>query len=89
MTTSPRPPQRQRANPSDLAYGVQSSRRLLIDTIRALADFGDAITVVGAHAVHVGRKARLDWSICKPPVTLTSPSTRYSSRQTPSCSTSW
>jgi len=32
---------------------VQASRRLLIDTIRALTDFIDAITVVGAHAVHM------------------------------------
>jgi len=53
MTTYPQPPQRRRANLRDLSYGVQSSRRLLIDTIRALAGFGDAITVVGAHAVHV------------------------------------
>jgi hypothetical protein len=37
----------------DVAYGVQQSRRLLIDTIKALADFADGITVVGAHAVHV------------------------------------
>jgi len=53
MTTYPQPRQRQRANLRNLAYGVQSSRKLLIDTIRALADFGDAMTVVGAHAVHV------------------------------------
>ena len=50
---STQPPRRPRANARDLAYGVQSSRRLLIDTIRALAEFGGAITVVGAHAVHV------------------------------------
>jgi len=53
VTFQPNPSQRQGANQRDLAYGVQSSRRLLIDTIRALADFSDAITVIGAHAVHV------------------------------------
>ena len=53
MTTQPQTPEYRPVNLRDLAFGVQSSRKLLIDTIRALADFGDAITVVGAHAVHV------------------------------------
>jgi len=34
-------------------FGVAQSRRLLVDTIRTLAGFSDAITVIGAHAVHV------------------------------------
>lgn len=38
---------------SSVRYGAASSRRLLIDAIKALSVFGDAITVVGAHAVHV------------------------------------
>ena len=47
------PPVRPSATLQDVTFGVQQSRRLLIDTIRALADFSDGITVVGAHAVHV------------------------------------
>ena len=53
MTTPPQPPRRRPANLQDATYGVLSSRRLLIDTISALAAFSDAITVVGAHAVHI------------------------------------
>ena len=52
MTTFSEPPQRRPVSLRDATYGVQSSRKLLIDTIRALADFCDAITVIGAHAVH-------------------------------------
>jgi hypothetical protein len=36
-----------------MRYGAARSRRLLIDSLKALADFQDALTVVGAHAVHV------------------------------------
>jgi hypothetical protein len=38
---------------SDIQYGVFSSRRLLIKTIQALEPFEDAVTVIGAHAVHL------------------------------------
>lgn len=34
-------------------YGAEQSRRLLITTIQALGDHAKAMTVVGAHAVHV------------------------------------
>jgi hypothetical protein len=34
-------------------YGVVRSRRLLVDTIRTLERFVDAITVIGAHATHL------------------------------------
>lgn len=37
----------------DARYGAERSRRLLITTILALGDHADAVTVVGAHAVHV------------------------------------
>jgi hypothetical protein len=50
---TPRPPIRAAATFRDVSYGVRRSRRLLIDTIRALSDFSDGLTVVGAHAVHV------------------------------------
>jgi hypothetical protein len=40
-------------NIADIRYGAMRSRRLLIDAIIALAPFKNAITVVGAHAVHV------------------------------------
>ena len=51
--TNPMPPTRRPATVADARFGVQQSRRLLIDTLQALAAFDDAITVVGAHAVHV------------------------------------
>jgi hypothetical protein len=50
-----RPP----ANLRDVAFGVQQSRRLLIDTIRAFSAFADGLTVIGAHAVHVWVKDAL------------------------------
>lgn len=37
----------------DARYGAERSRRLLLTTILALGDHADAVTVVGAHAVHV------------------------------------
>jgi len=37
---------------SDIRYGAIRSRRMLIDAVNALSPFKDAITVVGAHAVH-------------------------------------
>ena len=37
----------------DARYGAERSRRLLITTIGALGQHADAVTVVGAHAVHV------------------------------------
>lgn len=37
----------------DARYGAERSRRLLITTIVALGEHADAVTVVGAHAVHV------------------------------------
>jgi len=37
---------------ADIRYGAIRSRRLLIDAVYALSMFKDAITVVGAHAVH-------------------------------------
>jgi hypothetical protein len=37
----------------DVHYAAIRSRRLLIDAINALAPFKDAITVIGAHAVHI------------------------------------
>lgn len=37
----------------DARYGAERSRRLLITTIVALGKHADAMTVVGAHAVHV------------------------------------
>lgn len=46
------PPLRPRSI-GDARYGAAASRRLLIDTIHALAEFGPSVTVVGAHAVHV------------------------------------
>jgi len=36
-----------------MRYGAANSRRLLIHTIQALGPFKDAVTVIGAHAVHV------------------------------------
>jgi len=36
-----------------MQYGAANSRRLLIHTIQALGPFKDAVTVIGAHAVHV------------------------------------
>ena len=54
MTDNPSQlPVRSPATTSDMRYGVVHSRRLLIDTIRALNEFADAVTVIGAHAVHV------------------------------------
>jgi len=50
MTDQAQPRKRRPSNLRDVTYGVQSSRRLLIKTIRALAVFSDAITVIGAHA---------------------------------------
>ena len=47
------PPPRTTATLRNLSFDVQRSRRLLIDTVRALGSFGDGITVIGAHAVHV------------------------------------
>jgi hypothetical protein len=38
---------------ADARYGAAQSRRLLVDAISALDAFADAVTVVGAHAVHV------------------------------------
>lgn len=38
---------------ADARYGAARSRRLLIETVVALEAFQDAVTVVGAHAVHV------------------------------------
>jgi hypothetical protein len=38
---------------SNIHYGVYNSRRLLIQTIQALQPFQNALTIVGAHAVHV------------------------------------
>ncbi|MDR1189742.1 MAG: hypothetical protein LBK95_20195 [Bifidobacteriaceae bacterium] len=52
MTNSGPPPTRPTSRLSDVNYGVRKSRRLLIDTMRALSEFGEAVTVVGAHAVH-------------------------------------
>lgn len=37
----------------DAQYGVRRSRRLIIETTRALGEHAGAVTVVGAHAVHV------------------------------------
>ena len=37
----------------DMAFGAANSRRLLIHSVQALSPFGNAVTVVGAHAVHV------------------------------------
>lgn len=37
----------------DARYGAERSRRLLITTIVALGEYADAVTVVGAHAVHL------------------------------------
>lgn len=37
----------------DARYGAERSRRLLIEAILALQEHADAVTVVGAHAVHV------------------------------------
>ena len=34
-------------------HGAVRSRRLLVDTIKALGQFADSVTVVGAHAVHI------------------------------------
>jgi hypothetical protein len=50
---TPNPPVKAAASVRDVFFGVQQSRRLLIDTIRALSDFSDSLTVIGAHAVHV------------------------------------
>lgn len=38
---------------ADARYGAERSRRLLIETILALGEHAKAVTVVGAHAVHV------------------------------------
>lgn len=46
------PPRRPRSL-ADARYGAAASRRLLIDAINALEEFGRSATVVGAHAVHV------------------------------------
>ena len=51
--STPQPPSRTAATLRGVAFGMQQSRRLLIDTLRALVGFDDGITVVGAHAVHV------------------------------------
>ena len=53
MTNQSMPPSHHPHTLADARYGVQRSRRLLIDTLRTLANSRDAITVVGAHAVHV------------------------------------
>jgi len=53
MTNQSIPPIRHPATLADARYGVQQSRRMLVDTLQILVDFRDAITVVGAHAVHV------------------------------------
>jgi len=52
--TNQSPPPIRRPNTLDQAhFGVHQSRRLLIDTLRALSGFADAVTVIGAHPVHV------------------------------------
>jgi hypothetical protein len=38
---------------TDIRFGAIRSRRLLLESIKALEQFIDAITVIGAHAVHV------------------------------------
>jgi len=38
---------------ADMQYGAANSRRLLVDTVQALTPFQDAVTVVGAHAIHI------------------------------------
>jgi hypothetical protein len=38
---------------ADARYGAIRSRRLLVTTIKALGDHASALTVIGAHAVHV------------------------------------
>jgi len=53
MTNQPMPPTRRPNTSAQARLGVHQSRRLLIDTLRALDEFADAVTVVGAHAVHV------------------------------------
>ena len=53
MTNQPMPPTRRPNTLAQARLGVHQSRRLLIDTLRALDEFADAVTVVGAHAVHV------------------------------------
>ena len=52
MTQTP-PPTRPPTTLADTVLAVNQSRRLLIDTLHALSDFSDAITIVGAHAVHL------------------------------------
>ncbi|MDR1186579.1 MAG: hypothetical protein LBK95_03855 [Bifidobacteriaceae bacterium] len=47
------PPRRPPVTAADMDYGAARSRRLLIDAAKALSSFGDAVTVIGAHAVHV------------------------------------
>jgi hypothetical protein len=37
---------------AEMRHGAANSRRLLVHTIDALNDFNDAVTVIGAHAVH-------------------------------------
>ncbi|ACZ31890.1 hypothetical protein Xcel_2877 [Xylanimonas cellulosilytica DSM 15894] len=49
MSDQPRRPLSQ----ADARYGAARSRRLLLEAIAALDEFEAAITVVGAHAVHV------------------------------------
>ncbi|MCL1923943.1 MAG: hypothetical protein FWG15_08870 [Propionibacteriaceae bacterium] len=41
------------ATVGDMRFGAARSRRLLVDTVRALGPFSEATTVIGAHAVHV------------------------------------
>lgn len=38
---------------TSIRFGAIWSRRLLLESVKALAEFNEAITVVGAHAVHV------------------------------------
>lgn len=49
MTDTPR----RHLSQADARYGAAASRRLLINTIKALQEFAQSATVVGAHAVHV------------------------------------
>ncbi|MDR1767205.1 MAG: hypothetical protein LBR32_02030, partial [Propionibacteriaceae bacterium] len=37
----------------DMLHGAVASRRLLVRAVKALEEFKDAVTVIGAHAVHV------------------------------------
>ncbi|MDR0416359.1 MAG: hypothetical protein LBH76_03405, partial [Propionibacteriaceae bacterium] len=36
-----------------MRYGAANSRRLLVRAVKALDEFKDAVTVIGAHAVHL------------------------------------